>query len=68
MNKPIFTDLEKINELYHAVNNMMGIMGAEGEVNTKMACSDRVMNALYDIDGGVYLENGELFTTNTISI
>ena len=68
MSTPIFTDLEKINALYHAINVLMGEMGANGEVHTQMECSSKVMNALYDIDGGVYLPEKDLFTTNTLSV
>ncbi len=49
------TPREKIKELYIAVNEMMAIMGAEGEVTTRDISSDRVMNALHEMDDGSYL-------------
>ena len=49
--------MKKWEKLYHAVNRMMAVMGAEGEVNTQMAVADDVMGALAEIDGGVYKES-----------
>lgn len=44
-------------KLYHAVNLMMAELGAEGEINTRHTKVDQVMDALHDIDGGVYDES-----------
>ena len=48
--------LKKHEAIYHAVNKMMAILGADGEVNTKQRCVTDVMDALADYDGGVYKE------------
>ncbi len=37
-----------------AINNMMCILGADGEVHTDSECVRKVMNALHDLDGGQY--------------
>lgn len=44
--------LGKLDELYAATNDLMAQLGAYGEVDSTGAIADRVMNALYDIDGG----------------
>lgn len=41
-------------ELYESVNELMAHIGAFGEVDTQGPMCDRVMNALFDIDGGDY--------------
>lgn len=42
------------NNLYHTVNEMMAQLGAKGEITTRSPLVDDVMNALHDIDGGIY--------------
>lgn len=44
--------LGKLDELYFATNDLMAAIGAYGSIDPTGALSDRVMNALYDIDGG----------------
>jgi hypothetical protein len=44
------------NTLYHAVNEMMGVLGAKGEISTRAKEVEAVMDALHEIDGGVYKE------------
>jgi hypothetical protein len=44
------------NTLYHAVNEMMGTLGAKGEISTRAKEVEAVMDALHEIDGGVYKE------------
>lgn len=41
-------------ELYHAVNQMLLEIGENGGVTPKDDVFNRVMDALYEIDGGVY--------------
>jgi len=41
-------------ELYHAVNQMLLEIGENGGVTPKDDVVSRVMDALYEIDGGVY--------------
>jgi hypothetical protein len=41
-------------ELYHAVNQMVLEIGENGGVTSKDDVFNRVMDALYEIDGGVY--------------
>jgi len=43
-----------MNDLYHAVNRMMAELGMKGQINTRHHLVDDVMDALHDIDGGVY--------------
>ena len=47
--------LGKLDELYAATNDLMAHLGAYGEIDPTGSLSDRVMNALYDIDGGQVL-------------
>lgn len=44
--------LGKLDELYVATNDLMAEIGAHGSIDPTGELSDRVMNALYDIDGG----------------
>jgi len=46
--------------LYNAVNYMQGELGAEGEINCQHKTVQRVMDVLFDIDGGVFNEMDEL--------
>ena len=46
-------------KLYNAVNYMQGELGAEGEINTESKNVERVMDVLFDIDGGVFKEMKE---------
>ncbi len=41
-------------ELYHAANEMLLEIGEEGSVTPDDEVVRRVMDALYEIDGGVY--------------
>ena len=47
--------LGKMDELYTATNDLMAHLGAYGEIDPAGPLSDRVKNALYDIDGGLVL-------------
>ena len=47
--------LGKLDELYTVTNDLMAHLGAYGEIDPTGPLSDRVMNALYDIDGGQVL-------------
>ncbi len=40
--------------LYEAVNDMMGVLGAEGTIGTRNVEVAKVMNALYELDEGEY--------------
>lgn len=40
--------------LYHKVNAMMAVMGADGQVCTKQQCVLEVMDALHNVDDGDY--------------
>jgi len=42
------------SELYHAVNKMMMVLGADGEINAQQDEAANVMTALHNIDGGRY--------------
>jgi hypothetical protein len=44
-------------KLYHAINDMMCTLGAEGEISTRESEVEAVMDALHEIDGGVYDPN-----------
>lgn len=61
--KPTYAQLEaerdRLRELYHGVNRMMAILGAQGEINTRDAACSEVMSLLYDIDGGNYSPSPE---------
>jgi len=46
--------MDNISKLYHSVNLMMAELGAKGEIDTRNQYVEKVMDALYDIDGGVY--------------
>ena len=46
--------LEAVKPLYIAINEMMAVLGAEGEINTRHEKTEAVMNALYELDDGVY--------------
>jgi len=48
---------EKLQKLYKAINEMIAFLGAEGEINIRNHFFDNVMNALFDIDEGVYDDN-----------
>lgn len=41
-------------ELYHSVNELMEQLGEEGAISQKDKIVDRVMDALFEIDGGVH--------------
>jgi len=45
---------EKYENLYIAINELFLKLGAEGSVSTRDKEADNVMDALYEIDGGVY--------------
>jgi len=45
---------DKFRTLYVAVNEMMAPLGAHGEICARDDRVDAVMDALHDIDGGVY--------------
>jgi len=40
--------------LYKAINELMMQMGIDGQVSTTSEKAEAVMNALWDLDGGVY--------------
>jgi hypothetical protein len=42
------------NKLYNAVNYMQGELGAEGEIDCQNPKVEKVMDVLFDIDGGVF--------------
>ena len=48
------TKEEKLRVLYERVNDLMAILGAEGQINTEFEEVRAVMDALYELDGGVY--------------
>jgi len=48
------TDKDAWPELYESINDLMAHLGADGQISAKDPRADRVMNALFDIDGGVY--------------
>jgi hypothetical protein len=41
-------------ELYHSVNEMLLQLGEEGSIGPRDEIVDRVMDALFEIDGGVH--------------
>ena len=41
-------------ELYHSVNEMLLQLGEEGSITPRDEVVDRVMYALFEIDGGVH--------------
>lgn len=45
---------DKLKQLYIAVNEMMAVIGAEGEIDSRHNYVDNVMDALHDLDDGVY--------------
>ena len=45
---------EKLYALYHRVNELMAVLGADGEINATQDVAENVMSALADIDGGQY--------------
>lgn len=47
---------QKINTFYKSVNEMMAHLNAEGEIDTESSLVCDVMDALYEIDEGVYDE------------
>ena len=47
---------QKLVTIYKSVNEMMAFLGAEGEIDTKNPLVDNVMDALYEIDEGIYDE------------
>ncbi len=49
-------DNQKVTNLYHTVNLLMDEIGAVGSITAKNILSVNVMDALYDMDGGVYQE------------
>ena len=48
------TKEEKLRVLYERVNEMMDKLGADGQINTRANEVLVVMDALYELDGGVY--------------
>ena len=62
LNKKV-SDLESdrpvLVSLYHKVNDMMGQLGADGEINTLDPLVQDVMDTLHEIDGGTYDEEFE---------
>ena len=46
--------LEAVKPLYIAINEMMAVLGAVGEINTRHEKASAVMDALHDLDSGVY--------------
>lgn len=64
MSKPLYTTETKLNKLYHAINELMGKMGAEGEVHTKMQVSEKVMCILADIDDGIYDDKAKIIVVD----
>lgn len=53
--KAVTLDVDKkLVKLYHAVNELMCKLGADGEVNAHQDEACTVMSALADIDGGAY--------------
>ncbi len=55
---------EEFTELYHTVNLLMCRLSAEGMYHPDMNEVSDVMNALHDIDGGVYDEKFKLENSN----
>ena len=47
-------EIERFRELYVALNEMLAILGADGEVNTRQMTVINVMEALAEIDGGEF--------------
>ena len=47
------TDIKQ-TKLYHSVNIMMGELGAVGEIDTRNPRVAAVMDALHEIDGGIF--------------
>ena len=45
---------KKFLALYGAVNKMLAVLGAEGEITPRHETVTDVMDALHDIDGGEY--------------
>lgn len=48
----------KVVALYRTVNQVMLVLGMYGEISRRDDRVSAVMDALYDIDGGVYLKTG----------
>ncbi len=53
----------QITILYRSVNEMMAILGRDGEINTRHYAVMDVMTALELIDGGGYDDKSELKVT-----
>ncbi len=45
------------DKLYHTVNLMMSNLGCMGQISARNPLVDDVMDALHDMDGGVYNES-----------
>ena len=48
--------MNKAQQLYIAINEMMLKIGIDGEISTRDREADAVMSALYELDGGIYNE------------
>ena len=59
---------QKIINLYKAVNEMMAVLGAKGEINTLHEKTTNVMDALHEIDGGVYDLDSFTIKVNTLRL
>ena len=46
--------LEAVKPLYIAINEMLAVLGMEGEINNRHEKTEAVMDALYELDDGVY--------------
>ena len=50
----LLTEVLRHIEIYHAVNAMLGELGAVGEITTRNSLVSDLMDVLHDYDGGVY--------------
>lgn len=56
-NKKNKRQLTKYKILYHRINNMLADLTSQGGISAQDPLVETVMDALHDIDGGVYNEN-----------
>ena len=59
---------QKIINLYKAVNEMMAVLGAKGEINTLHEKTTNVMDALHELDEGVYDLDSFTIKVNTLRL
>ena len=53
-NMDLVRQLDAVKPLYIAINEMLAVIGAEGEIDSLHEKTTAVMDAMYDLDKGVY--------------